>query len=83
MIHFNVKRKESNDPYGIAKMAYDALEEKLKGMVTTTLSRYDLSKYNVVVDIDLENSKMNITSSDMPESLVQEIQQSLSEMGNL
>ncbi|MCT4143041.1 hypothetical protein HZP35_15260 [Elizabethkingia anophelis] len=85
MINYNINSKHiTDDPFGIEKVAYKAMEDKLLEMVKSQLLPFEveLAPYNVDVNIDLNEGAMNITSDFLPEDLRSRVQSSLDQIGN-
>lgn len=63
---------------------YNALENKLVNGVKEILLPYEekLNEYHVVVNLDLNESKMNIASKDLPEELHKELNAALQNLPN-
>lgn len=80
MIEYNIiKKRFIADKFGLQKGVYGALEKSLIDAVKKALFPYEdkLKDYHVTVNLDLNESKMNISSKDIPDDLHQELEETL------
>lgn len=85
MIEYNIiKKRFTPDAFALQEGVYNALENKLVNGVKEILLPYEdkLNEYHVVVNLDLNESKMNIISKDLPDGLHKELNAALQNLPN-